>query len=142
MLVGPEWGLFKTNEMNLFGGGVLGDGLGALGDGVLGQLSGKEKSDGSLHFSRGDGRPLVVVGEAGSFGADSLEDVVHERVHDGHGLRRDSGVGVDLLQHLVDVDAVGFLPPLPLFLVGLGDRLLGFRALLHCLSGYLGSHDC
>ena len=28
-------------------------------------------------------------------------------LHDGHGLGRDTGVGVHLLEHLVDVDLVG-----------------------------------
>ena len=32
---------------------------------------------------------------------------VDERVHDGHGLGGDTGVGVHLLEHLVDVDLVG-----------------------------------
>ena len=36
-----------------------------------------------------------------------VEDVVDERVHDPHGLGADAGVGVDLLEHLVDVDLVG-----------------------------------
>uniref|UniRef100_A0A9L0SPM7 Histone H2B n=1 Tax=Equus caballus TaxID=9796 RepID=A0A9L0SPM7_HORSE len=40
---------------------------------------------------------------------DALEDVVDERVHDAHGLGRDAGVGVDLLQHLVHVDGVALL---------------------------------
>ena len=33
------------------GGGVLGDGLGSLGDGVLGELTWKEESDSSLDLS-------------------------------------------------------------------------------------------
>ena len=44
--------------------------------------------------------PLVVVGELAGLGGDPLEEVVHERVHDGHGLGGDAGVGVHLLQHL------------------------------------------
>ncbi|KAF4527836.1 hypothetical protein B566_EDAN014637 [Ephemera danica] len=62
------------------------------------------------------------VGQTAGFGGDTLEDVVDESVHDAHGLAGDSGVGVDLLQHLVDVDSVALLPALPLaLLVGLGD---------------------
>ena len=38
---------------------------------------------------------------------DALEDVVDERVHDAHGLGRDSSVGMDLLEYTVDVDRVG-----------------------------------
>ena len=44
--------------------------------------------------------PLVVVGELAGLGGDPLEEVVHERVHDGHGLGGDASVGVHLLQHL------------------------------------------
>ena len=44
--------------------------------------------------------PLVVVGELAGLGGDPLEEVVDERVHDGHGLGGDAGVGVHLLQHL------------------------------------------
>lgn len=32
---------------------------------------------------------------------------VNEGVHDGHGLGGDTGIGVHLFQHLVDVDLVG-----------------------------------
>ena len=74
------------NKNCLFGGGVLGDGLGALRDGVLGQLTGQEEPDGCLDLPRGDGGPLVVVSESAGLSGDSLEDVVHEGVHDGHGL--------------------------------------------------------
>ena len=96
---------------SLLGAGVLGDGLGSLRDGVLGQLSGQEEPDSGLDLPGGDGGPLVVVGETRGLGGDSLKDVIHERVHDGHGLGRDTGVGVDLLQDLVDVNGVRFLPP-------------------------------
>ena len=71
---------------NLLGRGVLGDGLGALRDGVLGQFTGEEEPDSSLDFPGGDGGPLVVVGQTGSLSGDPLEDVVDKRVHDGHGL--------------------------------------------------------
>ena len=99
----------NSERANLLGGGVLGDGLGALRDGVLGQLTGEEEADSGLDLAAGDGGLLVVVGKAASFGGDALEDIVDEGVHDGHGAAGDSSVGVDLLQHLVDVDAVAFL---------------------------------
>lgn len=36
-----------------------------------------------------------------------LTTYVDERVHDGHGLGRDTGIWVHLFQHLVDIDLVG-----------------------------------
>lgn len=97
---------------------------------MLGQFTGEEKSDGGLDLPRGDGGPLVVVGETRSLGGDSLEDVIDERVHDGHGLGRDTSVGVNLLQHLVDVDGVRFLSLLLLFLVASGASGLSLAGLL------------
>ena len=41
---------------------------------------------------------------------------------------------MDLLEHLVDVDAVGFLPPALLLLVALGDGFLGLTGLFGSLS--------
>ena len=140
---GPEKGLCCSSVVQLsklLGAGVLGDGLGSFRDGVLGQLSGEEEPDGGLDLARGDGRPLVVVSQTGSLGGDTFEDIVDERVHDAHGLGGDSGVGVDLLQHPVDVDGVGFLPFLGPLLVVLGDVLLGFAGLLGSLSGGFGGH--
>ena len=69
---------------------------------MLGQLSGQEETDRGLNLARGDGGPLVVVSQAASLGGDALEEIVDEGVHDGHGLGGHSGVGVHLLQHLVD----------------------------------------
>ena len=76
---------------------------------MFGQFTWKEKSDSGLDFTRADGASLVVMGQSGSFGGDSFEDVVDERVHDGHGFGGDSGVWVDLLQDFVDVDGEAFL---------------------------------
>ena len=42
------------SKLNLLGAGVLGHGLGSLRAGVLGQLSGKEETDGGLDLARGD----------------------------------------------------------------------------------------
>ena len=83
---------------------------------MLGQLSGQQEPDGGLDLPGGDGGPLVVVGELAGLSGDPLEQVVDERVHDAHGLGGDTGVGVHLLQHLVDVRAVRLaLPHLVLF---------------------------
>ena len=93
---------------NLLGAGVLGDGLGTFRDGVFGQFSGEEEPDGGLDFPGGDGGPLVVMGQFGSLGSDTLEQIVHEAVHDAHGFGGDTGVGVDLLQHLKEKKKVFF----------------------------------
>ena len=114
----------------LLGTGVLGDGLGSLRDGVLGQLSGKDQTDGGLDFPAGDGGTLVVVGKTGSFTGDSLKDVVDKGVHDAHGLAGDTSVGVDLLQDLVDVDGVTLTSLLP---------AASLACWLGGLSGFLGT---
>ena len=57
------------------------------------------------------------MGKTGSLSGNALEDVIHEGVHDGHGLAGYTSVGVHLLQDFVDVDGVGFPPPpLPLLI--------------------------
>ena len=126
---------------DLLGAGVLGHGLGSLGDGVLGQLSGQEESHSCLDLPAGDGGALVIVGQSARLSSNTLEDVVDEGVHDGHGLGGDSGVGVHLLQDLVDVDRVALLPPALLLLVSFADVLLGLAGLLGGLSASLGCHD-
>ena len=108
---------------------------------MLGQFSGEEQPNGSLNFPGGDGGPLIVVGQTGSFTSDSLKDIVHERVHDGHSLGGYTSVGVNLLQHLVDVDSVGLTPLLPLFLISLGDRFLSLTGLFGSFSRCLWRHD-
>jgi hypothetical protein len=133
---GPEkgrLGRLMLGEHSLLGAGVLGDGLGSLRDGVLGELTGQEEPDSGLDFPGGDGGPLVVVGEFAGLGGDALEQVVDEGVHDAHGLGGDSGVGVHLLEDLVDVDGIRLLPLLvPLLLISLDNGLGG-------LAGSLGS---
>ena len=126
---------------NLLGAGVLGHGLGSLGNGVLGEFSGQEQTHSSLDFSARDGGASVVVGQTGSLGGDALEDVVHEGVHDGHGLGGDTSVGMNLLQHFVDVDGVRLPPPFPALLVAreLGFGLAGL--LFGSLGGGFGRHD-
>ena len=82
-------------------------------------------------------RLLVVRRELGRLRGDSLEDVVDERVEDGHGLVGDSSVGVDLLEDLVDVRRVRLNPSLVLLFflpVSLGG-LLGSGGLLRGLLG-------
>ena len=101
---------------------------------MLGKLAWEEKPDGGLDLPGGDGGPLVVVGETRGLGGDSLKDVIHERVHDRHGLGRDTGIGVDLLQDLVDVNGVRFLSLLLLFLVASGTGGLSLAGLLRSFA--------
>merc|ERR1719436_2082983 len=89
-------------------GRELGDSLGALSDGVLGELTGEEEADGSLDLAGGEGVLLVVADETGRLGGDLLEDIVDERVHDAHGSLGDAGLWVHLLENSVDVDREGF----------------------------------
>ena len=124
----------KKKNNSLFAAGVLGHSLGALTDCVFGQFTREVKPDGSLDFTAGDGVLLVVVSQAGGLGGDTLKDVVHERVHDAHGLAGDTSIGVHLLQHLVDVDGVALLAGLsPLLLIPCHGLLGG--GLLFALLG-------
>ena len=81
---------------------------------MFGQFTGQEKTDGRLDLAARDGRALVVVGQTRRLSGDAFKDVVNQRVHDGHFLGREASVGVDLLQHFVDVNGVkigvAFLP--------------------------------
>ena len=87
-------------------GVVLGDCLGSLGHGVLGQLSWEHQTHRGLNLARRNGVALVVACQTSALGGDALEQVVHKRVHDDHGLLGDASVGMHLLQHLVDVRGV------------------------------------
>lgn len=127
---------------DLLGRSVLGDGLGSLTDGVLGQFSGQEQTNSCLDFSTRDRRTTVVVSETGSLGSDAFEDVVDKAVHDAHGLRADASVWVHLLQDFVDVDGIGLSSSPLLFLVsspgglGLGRGFL--RSFACCCLGWHG----
>ena len=124
---------------DLLGGSVLGDGLGALGDGVLGELPWEEEADGGLDLAGRERGLGVVLGELAGLGGDALEDVVDERVHDEHALGRDAGVRVDLLEHLVDVDGVGLLALLAALASAGGG--LGLAGLLFAFLGSCWWHD-
>ena len=78
-------GLLSAFE-SLLAGGVLGNSLGSLRHGVLGELSWKDQSNSGLNFAGRDGRSLVVVSKTRCLGGDAFEDIIDERVHDRHGL--------------------------------------------------------
>lgn len=117
--------------------GELGDGLGTFGDGVSGEFTGKEELDSGLDFPRGEGSSLVESDQLGGFEGDSLEGVIDERVHDVHCLLGDTNVGVDLLQHLEDVDSESLWSFLLVLSSGGGDIL---HLLFNCSGSFLGSH--
>ena len=125
----------------LLAAGVLGHSLGSLRDGVLRELSWEVEPDSGLDFTAGDGVLLVVVSQTGSLGGDTLKDVAHEGVHDAHGLGGDTGVGVHLLQDLVDVDGVALLAGLPPLLALSSGLALDGGFLLAFLGCNLARHD-
>ncbi|RID68936.1 hypothetical protein BRARA_C01062 [Brassica rapa] len=101
--------------------------LGPFGNSVFRQLSRQDESHRRLNLPGSDGRLLVVPRELGRLAGKLLEDVVDETVHDPHGFARDPDVGVDLLQHLEDVDLVcldALLGPLLLLVSGDGGGIL------------------
>ena len=116
-------------------GGVLRDGLGALGDGVLGELTGEGEADSRLDLAGGQGGLLRVAGQLAGLGGEAVEDVADEGVQDGHATLGDTSVGVHLLEDLVDVGAVALHTGL---LLGALAGLLG--GLGGLLGGCLG-HD-
>ena len=83
------------------------------------------------------------MGQLGSLSSNTLKEIIGQGVHDAHGLGGDTGIGVDLLQHLVDVDDVGLLSIGFALLAVLGNNLSGLGSLsdLGSLNG-LGSLSC
>lgn len=125
---------------NLLGASVFRHRLGAFRYGVLGQLSGQEQSNSGLNLATGDGGSFVVVSQTRCFGGNALEDVVDEAVHDRHGLAGNTSIGMDLLQHFVNVDAVRLLPAAALLLVASASGFRLRRGLLGSLATDLGRH--
>ena len=119
----------KADALSSCAAGVLGDGLGALGHGVLGQLTGEGEADSRLDLAGGQGGLLRVAGQLAGLGGEAVEDVTDEGVQDGHATLGDTSVGVHLLEDLVDVGAIALHAGL----------LLGALAgLLRGLGGLLG----
>jgi len=102
---------------------------------MLGEFSGQHESDGSLNFSRRQCCLLVVGSQLSGFRGNSFEDIIDERVHDGHSLFGDPRVGVDLLEDLVNVRGVRFRS---LFGLSAAAGLFGRRGLLGGFASGLG----
>jgi hypothetical protein len=73
---------------------------------MLCKLSRKHESYSGLDLAGGKGGLLVVGSQLASFGSDAFKYVIDKGVHDGHSLLGDTGIGVNLLQHLVDIRRV------------------------------------
>jgi len=111
---------------------------------VLGKLTGEDEANGSLDLTGGDGGLLVVSGKLGSLGRNTLENIIDERVENGHRTVGDTSVRVNLLQNLVDVGRVGLLPGLGTLLLltaGSGSLLASILLLRSGLSGRSLSSD-
>ena len=120
----PEKGCFLTKMV--LSGGVFGNSLGTLRHGMFGEFPWEKKSDSSLDFPGRNGVLLVHLCELSRLLGNTLEDIIDKRVHDTHGLGRDSGVGVHLLKHLVHIDGEGSLG------LALGFNSCGTSDLLGC----------
>jgi len=118
----------------------LGDSLGSFRDSMLGKFTRKHKTDSSLDFSAAKSSLLVVGGKLSSFTSNALKDIIDEGVHDGHTLLGDTSIRVDLLQHLVDVRAVGLCALLGLLASG-ASLLGGLGGLSRLLGRCLGHFD-
>ena len=97
------------------------------------------------------------MGKLGSLGSNPLKEVVDKAIHDAHGLRGNSSIRMDLLQHLVkwihfrlqlteledlvDVDCIRLLPlSLALLLVTFSNSLGSLARLSSSFSRSLGRH--
>ena len=134
---GPDKG--RCNRVRiplpLFGARVLCDSLGTFGNGVLSQFTWQQQTNGGLYLAAADGRTLVVVRKTRRLAGYSLEHVVDERVHDAHGFAGNSSIRMNLLKHLVDVDAKALLPFRSPLLFAVLRRLL-FHQLFTTFGGY------
>ena len=97
------------NSFHLLATRVLSDSFGSLAHSMLRELSWQDETNCCLDFTRADRVPVVVLCETRCFTSDLSEDIVDEGIHDRHCLAGDADIGMYLLQHLVDVDAVRLL---------------------------------
>ena len=95
-----DYALQGALQSERLGGSVLGDCLGTLRHSVLGEFTGKGEAHSSLDLTGREGGLLGVASELASLSSQTVEDVTDERVEDGDTTLGDTGIGVDLLQHL------------------------------------------
>lgn len=69
---------------------------------MLGKLTGEDEADRRLDLAGRERLRAAVRAQFCRLRRNALEQVVYEGVHDTHGLRRHAGIGVNLLEHLVD----------------------------------------
>lgn len=129
-----------SNMRILLGAGVFSDSFGAFAHSVLGEFTGQQESHCGLNLPTGDRRTFIVVRKTRSFRGDTFEDVVDETVHDAHRLTGNTGVGMNLFQHLVDVDSVTLLALTLLLLVALRNILLGLAGFFRSFTARLRWH--
>jgi hypothetical protein len=103
-------------------GRELSHGLCPFRHGVLGQLAGQHEADGRLDFTTAQRGLFVVRGQFAGFAGDAFKNVVDETIHDAHPLFGNARIGMDLLEHLVNVRRVAFRA---LLVLGLGAGDLG-----------------
>ena len=93
----------RVKTLHRLGAGELGDGLGAFGDGVLGELTGEDKPDSGLDFSRGESSLVAVSAKTSGLTSNTVKGISDQVVQDGHRLFADASLGVDLLEDPHDI---------------------------------------
>ena len=87
----------------------LGDRARSFSNSVLRELTRENQTHRRLDLTRRDRALLVVAGKLRGLRGNALENILHKRVQNSHGLVRDTRVRVDLLQDTVDVGRVSLL---------------------------------
>ena len=118
---------------------VFGHCFSSLTHSVFSEFTRQEKTNSCLDLSWRDGRLLVVVSQTGSFSGDSLEDVVHEGVHDTHGFAGNTIIWMNLLHNFVEVDGVTLFTLASSFLVSTDSTFLAGLLPFGCY--WFGRHD-
>ena len=92
------------------GAGELGDSLGALRDGMLGELTREDEPDGSLDFPGRQCTLTTVADEATSFTGNTVKGVSDEVSKDSHSSLADTSLRVDLSENSDNVGRVRLRP--------------------------------